>query len=90
MPGGTCEATAYQVAGYRAAALCVALGNYHNCGPENKIAAEYVSFADVQGLVRLCTRIAASHEKKNFAVKQLKKRLKANAEKYRQMLKPKL
>jgi putative aminopeptidase FrvX len=90
MPGGTCEATAYQVAGYRAAALCVALGNYHNCGPDNKIAAEYVSFTDVQGLVKLCTHIAGSNQKRNFAVKQLKKRLKANAEKYRQMLKPKL
>jgi hypothetical protein len=33
MPGGTCEATAYQLYGFRSAALCVALGNYHNCGP---------------------------------------------------------
>ena len=87
MPGGTCEATAYQVAGHRSAALCVALGNYHNCGPGNRIAAEYVSFTDVQGLVRLCTRIAVSGVKKNHAVKSLKKRLKANAEKYRKMLK---
>jgi endoglucanase len=90
MPGGTCEATAYQAAGYRSAALCVALGNYHNCGPDNKIAAEYVSFSDVQGLVKLCTSIATSQQKRNFAVKQLKKRLKANAEKYGRMLKPKL
>src|SRR6185369_1457970 len=29
MSGGTCEATAYQLYGYRCAALCVALGNYH-------------------------------------------------------------
>ena len=71
-------------------ALCVALGNYHNCGPDNKIAAEYVSFSDVQGLVKLCTQVAASQTKRNFAVKHLRKSLKANAEKYRQMLKPKL
>jgi endoglucanase len=87
MPGGTCEATAYQLCGFRSAALCVALGNYHNCGPENQIAAEYVSFADVQGLVRLCTRIAVSRAKKNQAVKALKKRLKTNAEKFKKMLK---
>jgi endoglucanase len=87
MPGGTCEATAYQLYGFRSAALCVALGNYHNCGPENEIAAEYVSFSDVQGLVRLCTRIAVSRAKKNQAVKSLKKRLKNNAEKYRKLLK---
>jgi endoglucanase len=90
MPGGTCEATVYQLGGYRSAALCVALGNYHNCGPENRIAAEYVSFADVQGLVRLCTRIAVSRAKKNQAVKALKKRIKTNAEKYKKMLKRRL
>jgi endoglucanase len=90
MPGGTCEATAYQLSGYRSAALCVALGNYHNCGPENRIAAEYVSFSDVQELVSLCTHIAVNHTKKNHAIKSLKKRLKLNAEKYKKMLKRKL
>jgi endoglucanase len=87
MPGGTCEATAYQLYGYRSAALCVALGNYHNCAPENQIGAEFVSFSDVQGLVRLCVQIATSRAKKNQAVKALKKRLKSNAEKYKKMLK---
>jgi len=87
MPGGTCEATAFQLYGYRSAALCVALGNYHNCAPKNQIAAEYVSLSDVQGLVRLCARIAISTAKKNQAVKGLKKRLKSNAEKYRKLLK---
>ena len=87
MPGGTCEATAYQLFGFRCAALCVALGNYHNCAPGHRIAAEYVSLADVQALVRLCVRIAESSTKKNQAVKSLKKRLKTNAEKYKKMLK---
>jgi endoglucanase len=89
MPGGTCEATAYQLCGFRSAALCVALGNYHNCGPENRIAPEYVSFSDVRELVRLCARIAVSHAKKNHAVKSLKKRLKTNADKYKKLLKMK-
>ena len=53
MSGGTCEATAYQLYGYRSGALCVALGNYHNCGPDTTIAAEFVSVEDVQGMVRL-------------------------------------
>jgi endoglucanase len=87
MPGGTCEATAYQLSGYRSAALCVALGNYHNCGPKNQIAAEYVSLADVQGLVRLCAAIASSRAKRNQASKALKKRLKQNAERYKKLLK---
>ncbi len=53
MSGGTCEATAYQLYGYRSAGLCVALGNYHNCGPDTQIASEFVSAADVEGMVRL-------------------------------------
>lgn len=53
MSGGTCEATAYQLFGYRCAALCVALGNYHNCGPDTQIASEFVSVEDVTGMVRL-------------------------------------
>ena len=53
MSGGTCEATAYQLYGYRSAGLCVALGNYHNCGPDTQIASEFVSVDDVTGMVRL-------------------------------------
>jgi hypothetical protein len=30
MPGGTCEATVYDVYGFTAGSICVALGNYHN------------------------------------------------------------
>ncbi|MEX1125004.1 MAG: hypothetical protein WD895_00370 [Acidimicrobiia bacterium] len=32
MAGGSCEATAFGVYGYRAAGLCLPLGNYHNMG----------------------------------------------------------
>lgn len=53
MSGGTCEATAYQLYGYRSAGLCVALGNYHNCGPDTQIASEFVSAEDAEGMVRL-------------------------------------
>ena len=58
MQGGTCEATAYALYGYRTAAMCVALGNYHNCGPGDRIAPEYVSLEDTLGMARLC--VAAS------------------------------
>jgi putative aminopeptidase FrvX len=89
MPGGTCEATAYQLEGYRSAALCVALGNYHNCGATEKIEAEYVSYSDVQAMVHLCARIATDRGKKHHAVRILKKKLKTNLEKYKKMLKVK-
>jgi len=53
MSGGTCEATAYQEFGFQTAAVCVALGNYHNCGERKRIAAEFVSMADALGMVEL-------------------------------------
>jgi endoglucanase len=53
MSGGTCEATAYQEFGLESAAVCVALGNYHNGGGHSRIAAEFVSLADAQGMAEL-------------------------------------
>lgn len=58
MPGGTCEGTAFQLYGVRAAALCIALGNYHNRAESPRIAPEYVSIDDFCGLAALCTQIA--------------------------------
>jgi len=60
MQGGTCEATAYALYGYRTAAMCVALGNYHNCGPGDRIAPEYVSVTDTLGMARLCAAAATA------------------------------
>ncbi len=59
MQGGTCEATAYQLYGWKTTGLCVALGNYHNCGPDDTIASEFVSIADVTAMARLCTAVAS-------------------------------
>ncbi len=82
MSGGTCEATAYQLYGYRTAALCVALGNYHNCGPETTIAPEFVSVDDVQGLVRLLIT-AATVSAATDPVTELRAKLEKGLEKYR-------
>ena len=57
MSGGSCEATAFRLYGVRCGALCVALGNYHNCGPDERIESEYVSLDDVHGLTDLCTAL---------------------------------
>ena len=53
MDGGTCEATVFQIFGHPSAALCVALGNYHNMGPRGRIAAETIRLSDLVGLARL-------------------------------------
>jgi putative aminopeptidase FrvX len=58
MSGGTCEATAYQEFGFQTAAVCVALGNYHNCGGRRRIAAEFVSVADALSMVELLVAAA--------------------------------
>ena len=58
MSGGTCEATAYQEWGYQTAAVCVALGNYHNCAPANRLRAEYVDLRDVESMVELLVSTA--------------------------------
>jgi hypothetical protein len=58
MSGGACEATAYQEFGFQTAAVCIALGNYHNCGQRGQIAAEFVSMADACGMVQLLVEAA--------------------------------
>lgn len=75
MSGGTCEATAYQEFGYESVGVCVALGNYHNCGPNQQIAAEYVSLADALGMVRLLVEAARRFTEHETIMNRLPERL---------------
>jgi putative aminopeptidase FrvX len=75
MSGGTCEATAYQEFGFTTCAVCVALGNYHNCAPKNRIEAEFVSIADALSMVRLLTEAARQMGHFNEITDRLPKRL---------------
>jgi putative aminopeptidase FrvX len=68
MSGGTCEATAFGVHGYRATGLCLPLGNYHNMGNLDEVEAgigpahpmlEEVSLDDFHGLIELL--LVAAH-----------------------------
>lgn len=58
MDGGSCESTAYNAWGLRAGAVCLALGNYHNCGPNQTIAPEFVDWDDFEGLVAIMLECA--------------------------------
>lgn len=58
MDGGSCESTVYNHFGTRAAGVCLALGNYHNCAPGGGIAGEFVDWGDFEGLVALLVEIA--------------------------------
>ncbi|MFA9478996.1 M20/M25/M40 family metallo-hydrolase [Phycisphaerales bacterium AB-hyl4] len=60
MPGGTCEASAYQSLGYIATCVCLPLGNYHNMNERTgKIDAEVISLADYHALVRLLIAVGS-------------------------------
>jgi endoglucanase len=62
MAGGSCEATAFGVYGYRATGLCLPLGNYHNMGNLDDVDAgsgkavplpEVIALSDFHALVDL-------------------------------------
>jgi putative aminopeptidase FrvX len=77
MDGGTCEATAFQLFGYRCAALTIALGNYHNCTPDARIDAEYIDLRDLEGLIALCTAIVTETRSVADTREALRKKLEA-------------
>jgi endoglucanase len=59
MPGGTCEATVFDLYGYITGAICVPLGNYHNMDREKKkIGPEYIDVNDWKNMVKFFVRIA--------------------------------
>lgn len=61
MPGGTCEASAYQALGYTATCVCLPLGNYHNMNEDRGvIEREVIDLEDYHGLVRLLIELGRS------------------------------
>lgn len=75
MDGGTTEATAYDLYGYETGAACIALGNYHNAGPRGRVAAETIHVRDLDGLARLCVRMAETVPRYASYLPGLRKRL---------------
>ncbi|NNE93914.1 MAG: M20/M25/M40 family metallo-hydrolase, partial [Verrucomicrobiales bacterium] len=78
LDGGSCEATAMNLYGIPAAGMSVLLGNYHNCPPDRGIAEEFVSLADVKGMIKLITATVermASGGKRESAKAAMKKRI---------------
>ncbi|MDX2116456.1 MAG: M28 family peptidase [Planctomycetota bacterium] len=72
MPGGACEASAFQAFGYDATCVCVPLGNYHNMADLDRVQAadpaavdsarsarEFISLRDYQGMIALLEAAAA-------------------------------
>ncbi len=81
---GSCEATALQHHGIASAGISVLLGNYHNCGTNDQIAAEFVSLGDAKALVKLLVSLVGLvKDGASPASSQLGQRLEKNLEKHR-------
>jgi endoglucanase len=76
MPGGTCEATVYDVYGLAATSICIPLANYHNMDQDQKkIAPEIVDVRDWQNMVKLFLAIAKNAHEYQPGHKFLRSRL---------------
>jgi len=62
LDGGACEASAYQLYGYRSVAASIGLGNYHNCAPDGSIQCEFVSVDDYANMIRLCVAVVCEQK----------------------------
>ena len=88
LDGGACEASAYQLYGYRSVAASIGLGNYHNCAPDGSIQCEYVSVDDYANMVRLCVAVACEEAKAPDPTKALRNTLEKKAEAYSPFYRP--
>jgi len=87
MPGGTCEATVYDVYGFHAASICVALGNYHNMNAAKKrIAPEFIDVNDWKSMVKLFIQIARQGHTYEPGHVELKRRLEKRFGKWKRWL----
>ncbi|KIE57998.1 glycosyl hydrolase family 5 [Methylacidiphilum kamchatkense Kam1] len=75
MGGGTCETTPFIEFGYRSAALCLAMDNYHNMAIGNQIAMESVSIKDWEFLCSFLLWLASYPRELNAIGWQRKERL---------------
>lgn len=87
MPGGTCEATVYDIYGFLASSICVPLGNYHNMDvATGKIGPEYIDLNDWRNMVKLFLHLARTAHTYEPGHKLLRKRLEKRFEKLRHLL----
>jgi endoglucanase len=87
MPGGTCEATVYDIYGFTAASICVALGNYHNMdAAKRKIGPEYIDLADWRNMVKLFVQVAKNGHTYEEGHGELKARLEKRFAKLKRFL----
>jgi endoglucanase len=82
MSGGTCEATAFSVHGYRATGLAIPLGNYHNMGPRGRLEPEFVAAKDLATAVDLLELAARRPHEGLEAGPRLRRRIDRSLRRY--------
>jgi endoglucanase len=92
LDAGACESSALRACGIRSAGVSIPLGNYHNIGEDESLAAEFVSLDDVSATVRLLVAlVGTSHsglgersieERVLLRTKEFKKHLEAGNAKF--------
>ncbi|CAN5655959.1 hypothetical protein BH09PLA1_BH09PLA1_17360 [soil metagenome] len=87
MPGGACEATAFSAWGFRAAAMCVPLGNYHNMDRDKKkIGPEFIDVDDWKNMVKLFVAVATNSQQFSPNMGPLRTRLEKRFRRLRPLL----
>ncbi|MBI4177830.1 hypothetical protein HY522_00205 [bacterium] len=86
LDGGACEATLFNVLGYRASGVALPLGNYHNRTPSGGVGAEYIDLRDLAGLTNFLTELAGRTGDLGRPRDELRKRLGRNYIKWRRFL----
>ncbi len=87
MPGGTCEATVYDIYGFMAGSICVALGNYHNMDrAKQRIGPEFIDLADWRNMVKLFVQVAKNGHTFEPGHKALRERVEKRFNKLRGLL----
>ncbi len=73
MDGGSCEASAFNLFGYRSAGMCLPLGNYHNMDVTNQIIApEYISNSDAEDLISTIVEVSLADRTGVHGLEKLK------------------
>ncbi len=87
MPGGTCEATVYDVYGFMAGSICIALGNYHNMDRvKQRIGPEFIDLADWRNMVKLFVEVAKNGHTFEPGHKVLRQRIEKRFAKLKHLL----
>ncbi len=84
MSGGTCEASAFALYGYRTTGIAFPLGNYHTGAPDGGIEAEYINVDDFLGGIELM--LEASYRVSDRANTGFRERLRQVPDDFRRRL----